>query len=87
MGSYKNIMALLHKQFGPDRRTYTSVCLCVSRTVFMFSRVLSALFRPQGKPDLNLEFLRESYWGVSLGYMSLPTGTKVWPGARGVEEV
>ena len=56
----------------------------------MFSRVLSALFRPRGKPDLYLELLRESNWGVGLGYLRITcllTGTKVWPGAKGVEEV
>lgn len=41
----------------------------------MFSRGLSALFRPRGKPDLYLELLRESNWGVGLGYLR--------PGERG----
>lgn len=61
-------MALLHKQLGP----HSSVCLCVSRAVFLFSRVLSAFFRPRGKPDLYLELLRESGWGVGLGYLRPP---------------
>lgn len=75
------------------KHKYVQLCLCVSRSVFMFSWVLSALSIPEGKPDICPEFLGESHWGGSSWLLEIPrcredtcfpTWSGQWLGTKGV---